>query len=44
MANAAMRTGLAATFDPVKREVLAGGKPFQGYKSVNDGFFANLFG
>lgn len=34
MANAAMRTGLVGTFDPVKREVLAGGKPFVGYFST----------
>ena len=37
MANAAMRTGLVGTFDPVKREVLAGGKVFTGYKSTHDG-------
>ena len=34
MANAAMRTGLVGTFDPVKREVLTGGKPFVGYFST----------
>ena len=34
MASAAMRTGLVGTFDPVKREVLAGGKPFVGYFST----------
>ena len=44
MANAAMRTGLAATFDENTRQVLAGGKVFTGYKSVNDGFFTKLFG
>ena len=43
MANAAMRTGLVGTFDPVKREVLAGGKVFKGYKSTQDGFFNWLF-
>ena len=37
MANAAMRTGLVGTFDPVKREVLAGDKVFTGYKSTHDG-------
>ena len=35
MANAAMRTGLVGTFDPVKREVLAGDKVFTGYKSTH---------
>ena len=44
MANAAMRTGLAATFDEASRQVLAGGKVFTGYKSVNDSFFTKLFG
>ena len=43
MANAAMRTGLVGTFDPVNREVLAGGKVFTGYKSTHDGFFNWLF-
>ena len=38
MANAAMRTGLVGTFDPVKREVLAGGDVFTGYHSTHDGF------
>ena len=37
MANAAMRTGLVGTFDPVKRQVLAGGKVFTGYSSTHDG-------
>ena len=31
MSNAAFRTGNKATFDPVRREVLAGGKVFKGY-------------
>jgi len=43
MANAAMRTGLVGTFDPVKREVLAGGKVFTGYKSTHDSMFSWLF-
>jgi predicted dehydrogenase len=43
MSNAAARTGCRATFDEVKREVMAGGKVFKGYKSVNDGFFGGLF-
>ena len=43
MANAAMRTGLVGTFDPVKREVLAGGKVFTGYKSTHDSLFSWLF-
>ncbi len=34
MSNAAMRTGLKATFDPVSRQVLAGGKKWTGYKST----------
>ena len=34
MANAAARTGMRATFDEAKREVLVGGKPFKGYKSI----------
>ena len=34
MSNAALRTGLRATFDPATRQVLAGGKPWTGYKSV----------
>ena len=33
MANAAARTGCRATFDPAKREVIAGGKVFKGYDS-----------
>lgn len=31
MANAALRTGLKATFDKAERKVLAGGKVFKGY-------------
>ena len=34
MANAAMRTGLVATFDPSARQVMAGGKVFTGYEST----------
>ena len=43
MANAAARTGCKATFDPVKRQVMAGGEVFTGYKSTHDGFFSNWF-
>jgi hypothetical protein len=43
MSNAAARTGCRATFDEEKREVMAGGKVFKGYKSVHDGFFGGLF-
>ncbi|MCQ2388736.1 MAG: Gfo/Idh/MocA family oxidoreductase [Kiritimatiellae bacterium] len=31
MANASARTGMKATFDDAKREVMVGGKPFLGY-------------
>ena len=34
MSNAALRTGMKATFDPSARQVLAGGKPWTGYKST----------
>ena len=34
MSNAAARTGMRATFDPEKRQVMVGGKPFVGYKST----------
>ena len=43
MSNAALRTGMRATFDPDTRQVLAGGKPWTGYKSTHDGWFSNLF-
>ena len=44
MSNAAMRTGLVATFDPDKRQVLAGGDVFTGYESTAGGcFFSRLF-
>ena len=43
MSNAAARTGCRATFDEEKREVMAGGKVFKGYKSIHDGFFGGLF-
>ncbi len=33
MANAAARTGMRATFDEARREVMVGGKPFKGYCS-----------
>ena len=34
MSNAALRTGMKATFDPAARQVLAGGKPWTGYKQI----------
>jgi len=34
MSNAAARTGMRATFDPVSRQVIVGGKPFVGYAST----------
>lgn len=44
MSNAALRTGLRATFDGETRQVLAGGKPWTGYASVADGnFFTKIF-
>ena len=44
MSNAALRTGMRATFDEKGRQVLAGGKPWTGYKSIHDGnWFTNLF-
>ena len=43
MSNAAARSGMKATFDPESRQVLAGGKPWTGYKSTADGWFRNLF-
>ena len=44
MANAALRTGMRATFDEKSRQVLAGGKPWVGYKSTASGnWFTNLF-
>ena len=44
MSNAALRTGMRATFDDKTRQVLAGGKPWTGYKSIHDGnWFSNLF-
>ena len=43
MSNAAARSGMKATFDPESRQVLAGGKPWTGYKSTADGWFKNLF-
>ncbi len=38
MSNAALRTGMRATFDEKKRQVLAGGKVWTGYKSIHDKF------
>ena len=44
MSNAALRTGMRATFDEKARQVLAGGEPWTGYKSTADGnWFTNLF-
>ena len=43
MSNAALRTGMRATFDPASRQVLAGGKPWTGYKSIHDSWFSGLF-
>jgi len=43
MSNAAARSGMKATFDPESRQVLAGGKPWTGYKSTAGGWFSNLF-
>ena len=43
MSNAALRTGMRATFDPVSRQVLAGGKVWTGYKSIHDSWFSGLF-
>ena len=43
MSNAALRTGLRATFDESSRQVLAGGEPWTGYKSTASSWFANLF-
>ena len=43
MSNAALRTGMRATFDPEQRQVLAGGKVWTGYKSTNDSWFKNIF-
>ena len=31
---AGLRTGMRATFDPKTRQVLAGGKPWTGYRST----------
>ena len=31
MSNASMRTGMRATFDRARRQVIAGGKVFKGY-------------
>ena len=39
MSNAALRTGMRATFDPEDRVVLAGGKPWTGYRSTHDRFW-----
>ena len=45
MANASARLGARATFDPVSRQVIAGGKVFTGYESTaTGGFWSKLFG
>ena len=43
MSNAALRTGMKATFDPESRQVLAGGEPFVGYKSVANRKWYDIF-
>ncbi len=44
MSNAALRTGMRATFNEATRQVEAGGKVFTGYESTADaGFFKRLF-
>ena len=43
MSNAALRTGMRATFDEKSRQVLAGGRPWTGYKSTADSWFKGLF-
>jgi hypothetical protein len=44
MSNAALRTGMRATFDEKTRQVFAGGKAWTGYRSIHDGnWFTNLF-
>ena len=43
MANAACRTGMKASFDPEKRQVVVDGKVWTGYKSTADSWFSNLF-
>lgn len=43
MSNAACRTGMKASFDPVRRQVIVDGKVWTGYKSTADGWFSNLF-
>ena len=43
MSNAALRTGMRATFDDKSRQVIADGKPWTGYKSTADSWFSNLF-
>ena len=43
MSNAALRTGMKATFDPEQRQVLAGGEVWTGYKSTNDPWYKRIF-
>jgi predicted dehydrogenase len=43
MSNAASRTGMKASFDAEKRQVMVGGKVWTGYDSVNDCWFKNIF-
>jgi len=45
MSNAALRTGMRASFDEKARQVLAGGKPWTGYKSIaSPGLLKKVFG
>lgn len=43
MSNAALRTGMRATFDAEQRQVLAGGEVWTGYKSTNDPWYTRIF-
>ena len=43
MSNAALRTGMRATFDSERRQVLAGGKAWTGYKSTSDKWLKKIF-
>ena len=43
MSNAACRTGMKASFDPEKRQVIVDGDVWTGYKSTADAWYKNLF-
>ena len=43
MSNAALRTGMRASFDQEKRQVIAGGRVWTGYKSTADSWVSRLF-